>query len=845
MQVTIRADELDVLRGFLEEAWEHLDGIEDKILELEEHPDPETVNAIFRPIHTIKGTAAFLGLNDIKQLCHQTETLLDLIRKNELGVNSEVVDVLLNAVDLISQMLRATEEALEAANQDGEEVVLDIAEIDYQEALEAIEKAKEGGPTGEGEPPQEEAKLSPAEAAARVQFPPEMEEQFREEAEEHLANVEKILLRLESGHPEDDDLNELFRSLHTLKGNAGVLLSTIEDEALARAHPLFVFKEEAHRAEELVQRCRDEGRLPERQELDILLKAVDRLRALMEGQVESSALEGAPKGAEETPPMPPVEVDTDRIEVLLNALSQAMEAARVGLEEIKKRDKRKTALAKVGRAFELIIKIAEKTGNEKVREEAEKSYNIIDFMANNEEPEDHEEILIEGIKEGFHLFEELKEDLKKQLQKEAPKSSPAASSSSTTLQSSKKVASPGGAQRTAESKARQVIKVPQERLDKLMNLVGELVVSKNNFSSLAREVAVDYGLAALAQKIKEFGDGISRLVDELQATIMSVRMVPVSQVFSRFPRMIRDLSKKLGKKMRLEISGEETELDKTIIESLGDPLVHLIRNAADHGLEPPEERRQRGKPEEGTIWLRAYNKGQSVIIEIEDDGRGIDPHKIRAKALERGLLSSEELERLDDREIINLIFRPGFSTAEKVSEVSGRGVGMDVVRTAIERIGGSVELESRLGEGTKIILKLPLTLAISKGLEVETAGERYYIPLDYVVETVKAPREAIHWHRGQALVLIRGYLLPLFDLAELLDAGSSVFSEEDSGEIPLVVLNLGAKKLALKVDRFYNESEFVLKPLTGLLEGLTGFSGATVTGEGRVLLVLDPPKLIN
>ncbi|WP_456434306.1 chemotaxis protein CheA, partial [Thermosulfuriphilus sp.] len=439
--------------------------------------------------------------------------------------------------------------------------------------------------------------------------------------------------------------------------------------------------------------------------------------------------------------------------------------------------------------------------------------------------------------------EELKKELEGRLK--AEKKPPEKAPNRAPSPPDKRPSTPASQAKSGESKAKQAIKVPQERLDKLMNLIGELVVMKNNFASLAREVSVDYDIPALAQKIKEFGEGVSRIVDELQATIMSVRMVPVGQIFSRFPRMVRDLSRKLSKKIRLEISGEETELDKTIIEALGDPMVHLIRNAADHGLETPEERKKVGKPEEGTIWLKAYNKGQSVIIEIEDDGRGIDPNRIRAKALEKGLISPEDIERLNDKQIINLIFQPGFSTADKVSEVSGRGVGMDVVRTAIEKIGGSVELESHLGQGTKVILKLPLTLAISKGLEVESAGERYYIPIDYVVETVKAPREAIHWHRGQALVLIRGYLLPLFDLGELLGAPKAVFPEEDNGEIPLVVLNLGAKRLALKVDRFYNESEFVLKPLAGLLEGLPGFSGATVTGEGRILLVLDPPKLLN
>ncbi len=879
MRVVMRKEELEVLRGFIEEAWEHLDGIEDKILELEHNQDVDTVNAIFRPVHTIKGTAAFLGLNNIKELCHETETVLDMIRKGRLGVTSELIDLLLNAVDVISQMLRATEEALESPSEEGDEVVLEIADVDYSEVIRQLQEVKEGAPAEEqapkevAEPPKaeepEKKKEEPKEVVlsyswrpkktfepSQVKFPPGMKEQFLDEAEDHIQNIEDILLKFERGEGSLEDLNELFRSLHTLKGNAGVLLSTLEDPELADSHPLTPFKEVSHLAETLIQKRRDAGELPTEEEVDFLLKVVDVLKRLSEAvardevpeevvlgekapeRKEETREEGREK-AEEAVDILPSDLSEARIEVLINTLSQALEAAKVGIEEILVKEKRQTALSKVGRAFQMIMKVAENLGEKQMREEAEKYYNIVDFLSKNEEPEEHERLFVEGIKEGFVLFEKVLEKLKELRKKEEPK--PEERPVSEKKAPSAKPAAPSPASKP-EPRTKQVIKVPQERLDKLMNLVGELVVTKNNFAVLARELSVVYNLPALAKKVKDFGASVSRIVDELQATIMSIRMVPVAQVFSRFPRMVRDLSRKLNKKVKLVITGEETELDKTIIEALGDPLVHLIRNAMDHGIEPPEERRARGKPEEGTIWLRAYNKGQSVIIEVEDDGRGIDPNKIRAKALEKGILSEEDLERLDDKQVINLIFQPGFSTADKVSEVSGRGVGMDVVRNAVEKIGGSVELESTVGVGTKVILKLPLTLAISKGLEVEVNGERYYIPLDYVVETVKAPRSAVHRHRNRTLVVIRDSLLPMKDLAEALGEPKTA---EDGEEIPLVVLNLGKKKVALKVDRFYNESEFVLKPLVGPLENLQGFSGATVTGEGRIILVLDPPKLLR
>ncbi len=916
MKITIRADELDVLRGFLEEAWEHLEGIEDKVLELEEHQDIDTVNSIFRPVHTIKGTAAFLGLNDIKELCHETETVLDQVRKGNLSVTPELIDVLLESIDIISKMLSATENSIEGVDESGDEIELDIEDIEYQDIIGELKAVKSEERAGDNEPSPEGAKDADSsgksgqaggggadaaegdadtvidlgdisEDVLSVSFPQGMKEQFIDEAEEHIENLEEVLLRLEQGDGSVDDLNELFRSLHTLKGNAGVLLSVIEDESLRKRHPLVKFQELSHNMEGLVQKKRDANELLDDNEVDNLLKDIDILRNILEvfktgkiADIEVSKGDNS-LGAVADDELEEIIEKIDgldglseaEIEALINTLVQSIEAARKGLDEILIKEKRSTALSKVGRAFSMIIKVAKNAGEPAISEEAEKSFNIVDFLSQNDEPEEHEAILLEGIKDGFKLFDELLDKLKMRLsslkgsgqEKDAPGKTAARPQAREETKKSQPDTKKQKRQKAKPLKGdetkKQPIKVPQERLDKLMNLVGELVVTKNNFSTLVREVNVEYNLPQLAKKIKEFGDGVSRIIDELQASIMTVRMVPVGQIFSRFPRMVRDLSRKLNKKMRLVVTGEDTEMDKTIIETLGDPLVHLIRNSADHGIELPEERARKGKPEEGTIWLRAYNKGQSVIIEIEDDGKGIDPNKIKMKALEKGIITNDDIERMSDKEAVMLIFKPGFSTAAQVSEVSGRGVGMDVVKTAIEKIGGAVDLDSKLGQGSKVRLQLPLTLAISKGLEVEVRGDRYYIPLDYIVETVKAPLNAVHWHRGKALVMIRDSLLQMNDLADALmgqDArkedyvATKRFTENEidsygngKREIPLVVLNLGSRKMALKVDAFYNESEFVLKPLEGPLKRLSGFSGATVTGEGNILLVLDPPKLLS
>ena len=405
------------------------------------------------------------------------------------------------------------------------------------------------------------------------------------------------------------------------------------------------------------------------------------------------------------------------------------------------------------------------------------------------------------------------------------------------------------------SPADSIIKVPQKRLDILMNLVGELIVSKNHFPDLAREITVEHNLAILGKKVKNAGDQIGRITDELQDIVMKMRMLPVETVFSKFKRLVRDLAKKLNKKIILKLTGEETELDKTIIETLGDPLVHLIRNCADHAIEDPEERKKLGKPAEGLIHLKAYNQGQNVVIEIIDDGRGIDPDYIRVKAVEKNFLSFEELEKLNDEEVQNLIFRPGFSGAEKISEVSGRGVGMDVVKNNVENIGGTVTLKSKKGTGTTFIITLPLTLAISKGLEVKAENSHYYLPLDYIVETVKIPFDLVRKHRNIKMAVIRNSLMPIFSLSTLLCSSahmnqaikkSDVMTEDDrrnpNHELNIVILNLNGKKIALEVDRFYTENEYVIKPLSGALSKISGYSGATITTTGKVILILDPLK---
>ncbi|MDR2056164.1 MAG: Hpt domain-containing protein [Desulfovibrio sp.] len=391
-------------------------------------------------------------------------------------------------------------------------------------------------------------------------------------------------------------------------------------------------------------------------------------------------------------------------------------------------------------------------------------------------------------------------------------------------------------------KSSSTIRVDHERLDHLMNLIGELIINRNRYTLIARSLEDDHNvdIAQVAQSLSETTYAMARISDDLQDTIMKVRMVPVSSVFSRFPRLVRDLSRKSGKEVDLIMEGEETELDKSVVEVIGDPLVHLIRNSVDHGVEPEDVRIAAGKPPKGKVTLRAFHKGNSVAIEIEDDGKGIDPEKMREVAVRKGVITPEEAVQLDDREAIELIFAPGFSSAEKITDISGRGVGMDVVRTNIKNLKGSVNTYSEVGKGTRFTLSLPLTLAIIDALMVNVSGQMYAIPLDAVSETTKIEAERLTDVKGRKAVTLRGEVLGVVELSEMLGLPRAETLPE---VLSVVVIHDNERRLGLVVDRLLERQEIVIKPLGAYLGDLKGISGATIMGDGSVILILDPHEI--
>jgi two-component system, chemotaxis family, sensor kinase CheA len=385
----------------------------------------------------------------------------------------------------------------------------------------------------------------------------------------------------------------------------------------------------------------------------------------------------------------------------------------------------------------------------------------------------------------------------------------------------------------------RTVRVGVEKLDDLVNLAGELVLERNRISQLAHEVASRALLPDdLERSLMDFSRRLSFLTDELQATSLKTRMVPVDAVFRKFPRMIRDLSHSLGKEVALVIRGEETEVDRAIVEEIADPLIHLIRNSIDHGIEAPAAREAAGKPRKGTLRLEARAQGETIVIQIADDGAGVNPQRVGSKAVERGMITADRLRTLRPAEILDLIFLPGFSTAERPTEVSGRGVGMDVVRTNLKKLNGTIDLQSEVGRGTTITLKLPLTLAILPVLLVRISGQTYALPLRSVTEILRAEPSQLHISDSVEMLHIRDQVIPLGRMRKLLRLDGAAPGARE--QLRVVVMAAGDRKLALVVDDFVGQEETVIKPLGPKLRRVPGISGGTISGQGAVRLILDP-----
>lgn len=895
----------EIFADFVIEAKEHLETVEPKLLELEKEPDNlDLLNDIFRPMHSLKGASGFLGLNTINSLAHKAENILDELRKGNMQITSRIMDIILATTDALRVMIVNLEQSGSEGSVDVGPIIQSIEEIMASGTSVGIPSTIQE-PVGSMMEAGEDGKLAPYSLAFSGEgHISDFLEEAREilgVLNDDLVKLEK------DPQTSSPLINDIFRYFHNIKGNSGIigyrelnaltheaetLLNRIRQGELKATHGIVdALMATVDQISVLLEKIDVEKGLVRPMDISVLITKLQAVQ-LDEGEDADPISQESPDIAlvmaprEEAHPAD-LGVDLEDLSIFEQTVGQQFSAMAVCLEQLQKDGSHSESIDAFYRSLTTIQNSAAYMGFEESKVYAERTAKLVDQarnagigfdamtdllrqevailrdMVGNQSQKVRnraEEPLVTVVKKSKEKTEETIDLVKaptplkakskaiKSEKKEKPvvpevklqRINPEKAPEAVVLQAQDKESAKAD-KAPEQVKGSSTIRVDHERLDHLMNLIGELIINRNRFALLARALEQQgQGVQQIAQQLTETTYSMARISDDLQDTIMKVRMVPVKTVFSRFPRLVRDLCRKSGKNIELITEGEETELDKSVVEEVGDPLVHLIRNSVDHGMEPEKDRVSAGKDAVGKVWLRAFHRGNAVIIEVEDDGRGIDPDKLRSKVVEKKLMSREEANNLDDQEAIELIFMAGFSTAEKVTDISGRGVGMDVVKNNIKNLKGNVSLSSTLGKGTKITLALPLTLAIIDALIVEVGGDTYAIPLDAVSETTKIEAKKMSEVNERKVVTLRGEVLGIVQLSDMLGLGAP----KDTHEIlPMVVITVNEKRLGLIVDRLLERQEIVIKSLGQYLGKLHGISGATIMGDGGVVLILDPHEI--
>lgn len=739
MYSRIYVEDIDVVKMFIDEWLECLEGLEKEILKLEVHSeDIELLNNIFRRVHNIKGGSSFVGLSCITRLSHEVEFSLDAIRKRKININTELINSFLMSIDFLKGYISSLFERLkdnDFTNENGT-IYLDFkyeqSEDEILENLKLMRERSDLKECVESKPEELLMEESGLEILQTEEFKNGLaagiKEQFLNESYEHIEHIENhLLIELDKNGDDREAVNEMFRAVHSIKGGIGIYLAALPSTSLAHLG-IKKFSEAVHTFESLLALIRDKGCKFEKNFIDLSYMMMDY------SKVFNSAI-----ALEEFSDLPDISIHESIKEQIL------------AIQSLSNNVVKKTPMT---------------------------------------------------TQQGINKVEEVKS-----------KVSPA-----------------------------QSIRVNQEKLDNMMNMISELLIARNSFIHISEKLNLEYDLPEMSKEVKQAGAYVNRISDELQNAIMSIRMVEIKTIFQKMPRVVRDIAQSTGKKIDLIMEGDSTEIDKTIIEQISDPLVHLIRNAADHGIENPEDRLCKEKPEVGKLTLRAYNKNKYVYIEIEDDGKGIDSDKMKEKAIEKGFITSADAERMSPNQLVNLVFLPGFSTARQITEVSGRGVGMDIVKSNIAKINGNITIESKVDKGTKMIIQLPLTLAVSRGLIVEVSEDRYIFPLEYIAETVKIHKSSIHIFNGKYFTHLRGEVIGVEWLSRIFLSGEIDYEVE---ELNAVIISNGAEKYAIVVDKLKREQEFVVKTLEGQLAAIPGISGSTLLGNGKVVLIVNPIDILQ
>jgi two-component system chemotaxis sensor kinase CheA len=700
---------------------------------------------------------------------------------------------------------------------------------------------------------------------------PEDVQVFLEEADEQIQLLEDDLVRLEREDHSDELLQEIFRAAHTLKGSS----ATLGHQKMA---------ELTHAMENVFDQLRRGAVRVSTALMDVLLEAIDALSAM-----KDDIRAGADSDVDITP--------------LTAAIAEALEASAGGQQSTDQQSTEQPPLDRApdgaNEAEELVAAASELAvvddteslvGESVVRLSiaidpecpmpSVRAYQVVDLLASlgvivqsvpsiDEIEAGHVDyslvVAVETDRSSAELLEMVQQvtDLSqvRVVQSTTDSSSDRASapadgtapvgdltvqaqsgqSEPTEAESPKAVERSHQAKRSSTSVS-TTVRVDVAKLDTLMNLVAELVIDRAHLVQIAKDLETRYDRSEISEALDRTSLNVGRATSELQDEIMKIRMLPIDNVFRKFPRMVRDLTQKLGKEVNFVIEGQDTELDRSVIEEIGDPLIHLLRNAVGHGIESPEERLKAGKPRQGFVRIRAYHQENSIVIEVEDDGQGIDVERVRAKAVEKGIVSAEAASRMTDREAINLIFAPGLSTAKTIDSVSGRGVGMDIVRNNIERLNGSISVETAKGAGTRFVVKLPLTLAIIRAQLVSVGGRIYAIPISSVQINLREPESSIKTVRGQETYVYGDRVLPIVRLSKVF--GVREISSGD-GRLLIVVVRSSDEQIGLVVDKLMGQQEIVIKNLGGVLGDIHGLSGVTILGDGRLALIIDVPSLIR
>lgn len=649
----------------------------------------------------------------------------------------------------------------------------------------------------------------------------EIMEDFLIEAFEMNEQLDQDLVELEH-NPEDLDLlNRIFRVAHTIKGSSSFL-------------NLNILTHLTHNMEDVLNRAR-KGEIKITPDImDVVLRSIDLMKTLLVTirDTGSDTNNGKENEIEEA------------VKQLQAITSQNLEGAKEGTKEAPKKESQEEAKKeniKENQENKAKAPTAENSASDNpLADEPDLDYTNMSA----EEVEAEIERLLNKRQEADKERRAQKKQEAKPKQEVAPK---AETPKTETPKAPKTETKAKAKADTEENKApsigvEQTVRVDVRRLDHLMNLIGELVLGKNRLIRIYGDVEERYDGEKFLEELNQVVSSISAVTTDLQLAVMKTRMQPVGKVFNKFPRMVRDLSRELGKSIELIIEGEETELDKSIVEEIGDPLIHIIRNSCDHGIEPLEERRKLNKPETGKVQLSAYNEGNHIVIKISDDGKGLDPVMLKEKAIEKGVISERDAEGMSDREAFNLIFKPGFSTAKVVSNVSGRGVGMDVVKTNIEKLNGIIEIDSEVGVGTTQKLKIPLTLAIIQALLVGVQEEYYAIPLSSVLETVRISQDEIYTVDGKSVLRLRDEVLSLVRLSDIFKVDAIL---ESNSDVYVVIIGLADQKIGVIVDYLIGQEEVVIKSLGYYLKNTRGIAGATVRGDGKITLIVDVGAMMD